>query len=31
MKKKARIKMYCTATVYINKDVQGNQEIEEIY
>ena len=30
MKKKARVKMYCTATVYINEDINGNQEIEEV-
>lgn len=30
MKRKAKVKMCCTATVYIHEDVQGNQEIEDV-
>jgi len=30
MKKKVKVKMSCTATVIINEDVVGNQEIEEV-
>jgi hypothetical protein len=30
MRRKAIVKMSCTATVYIHEDVQGNQEIEEV-
>ena len=30
MKRKARVKMSCIATVYIHEDAQGNQEIEEV-
>lgn len=30
MKKKVRVKMCCTATVYINEDILGNCEIEDV-
>lgn len=30
MKRKMKVKMSCTATVYVNEDVNGNQEIEEV-
>ena len=30
MKKKVKVKMCCTAIVYINEDINGNQEIEDV-
>lgn len=30
MKRKVKVKMSCTAIVYINEDVVGNQEIEDV-
>lgn len=30
MKKKVKVKMSCTAWVYITEDILGNQEIEDV-
>ena len=30
MKRKAKVKMSCTAIVYINESVNGDQEIEDV-
>lgn len=30
MKKKVKVKMSCTAIVYINEDISGDQEIEDV-
>ena len=30
MKKRAKVKMTCTAYVYINEDTSGNMEIEDV-
>jgi len=30
MLKKVKVRMTCIATVYINEDIQGNQEVDEM-
>jgi len=30
MKKKIKVEMTCIATVWVNEDIQGNMEIEDI-